>query len=134
MLLDGSTLAPDELGPRVFTGAGLVIVEHVHLLSDALARRLGALLDERRPWFALTGPPQTELTAEQRAKTSELLRISENKIPATCWLTEFEDDWSYTAAPADVLVLAKNDFLYFWKELCLVDLLSIIFLTKKLYK
>ncbi|HEV8003275.1 MAG TPA: DUF2330 domain-containing protein [Planctomycetaceae bacterium] len=43
-----------------------------------------------------------KLTAEQRARTLELLKIPETKTPSECWLTEFEDDWSYKGAPADV--------------------------------
>src|SRR5262249_45174112 len=46
-----------------------------------------------------------KLTTQQRARTLELLKISATSIPAECWLTEFEDDWSYRGASADVTFL-----------------------------
>jgi hypothetical protein len=37
-----------------------------------------------------------------RKKALELLKLPETTGPAQWWLTEFEDDWPYRAAPADV--------------------------------
>ncbi len=37
-----------------------------------------------------------------RKKALELLKLPENAGPKEWWLTEFEDDWPYRAAPADV--------------------------------
>jgi Uncharacterized protein conserved in bacteria (DUF2330) len=43
-----------------------------------------------------------KLTAEQRIKTLEMLKLPENTGPRQWWLTEFEDAWPYKLAPADV--------------------------------
>ncbi len=42
------------------------------------------------------------LKAADRQKILELLKLPENTGPAEWWLTEFEDNWPYEAAPADV--------------------------------
>ncbi|MCI0460564.1 MAG: DUF2330 domain-containing protein [Gemmataceae bacterium] len=42
------------------------------------------------------------LTPADRKKVLELLQLPENTGPASWWLTEFEDDWPYRVAPADV--------------------------------
>jgi hypothetical protein len=38
-----------------------------------------------------------------RKQALELLKLPENAGPKEWWLTEFEDDWPYRAAPADVV-------------------------------
>lgn len=43
-----------------------------------------------------------KLGAEDRKKALELLKLPENTGPAEWWLTKFEDQWPYRAAPADV--------------------------------
>jgi hypothetical protein len=43
-----------------------------------------------------------KLSAEDRKKTLDLLKLPETTGPAEWWLTEFEDEWPYRAAPADV--------------------------------
>jgi hypothetical protein len=43
------------------------------------------------------------LDDQTRKKMLELLGLPATSIPERCWLTEFEDNWSYTAAPADVI-------------------------------
>jgi len=43
-----------------------------------------------------------ELTAQQRKRTLEFLKLPETTGPAQWWLTEFEDNWPYRVAPADV--------------------------------
>src|SRR5262249_20931510 len=43
-----------------------------------------------------------KLSAEQRRKVLELLKLPENTGPAEYWLTEFEDVWPYGVAPGDV--------------------------------
>jgi hypothetical protein len=43
-----------------------------------------------------------KLNPEDRRKTLELLKLSEKTRPADWWLTEFEDNWPYQVAPADV--------------------------------
>jgi hypothetical protein len=42
------------------------------------------------------------LSGEQRQQILEMLRLPETTGPAAWWLTEFEDDWPYQVAPADV--------------------------------
>jgi hypothetical protein len=43
-----------------------------------------------------------KVAPEERKKTLELLKLPENTGPAEWWLTEFEDNWPYSVAPADV--------------------------------
>ena len=43
-----------------------------------------------------------ELRADDRKKILDLLKLPEATGPRQWWLTEFEDDWPYRAAPADV--------------------------------
>jgi hypothetical protein len=66
----------------------------------AEARYQGELSKET-PW---TGIPtwSDKLTSGDRKKLLEMLKLQENAAPAECWLTEFEDNWPYRAAPADV--------------------------------
>ncbi|MDZ4821491.1 MAG: DUF2330 domain-containing protein [Planctomycetota bacterium] len=52
-------------------------------------------LDESPVWA-------NPLSAEQRKKTLELLKLPDNSLPAECWLTEFEHHWPYELADADV--------------------------------
>src|SRR5262249_9168828 len=42
------------------------------------------------------------LRPEDRRKTLELLNLPERTGPAEWWLTEYEDNWPYRVAPADV--------------------------------
>jgi hypothetical protein len=70
----------------------------IYFLADG---RYQGELTKEVPW---TGKPAwaNPLSAEQRKKTLELLKLPENTGPASWWLTEFEDDWPYRIAPADV--------------------------------
>jgi hypothetical protein len=43
-----------------------------------------------------------KLSSEDRKKVLALLKLPETTGPAEWWLTEFEDDWPYKVAPADV--------------------------------
>jgi hypothetical protein len=66
----------------------------------AEARYRGELTKEE-PWtgkVAWAG----KLADGDRKKALELLKLPETEGPAEWWLTEFEDDWPYRAAPADV--------------------------------
>jgi hypothetical protein len=70
----------------------------IYFIGDA--RYEGELTKEQR-WtgkVAWANP----LTAEQRKKTLELLKLPEATGPANWWMTEFEDNWPYQIAPADV--------------------------------
>jgi hypothetical protein len=50
-----------------------------------------------------------KVKAEDRAKTLELLGLPQSTGPAEWWLTEFEDDWPYRSAPADVYFSRSRD-------------------------
>jgi hypothetical protein len=43
-----------------------------------------------------------KLTPENRSKALELLKLPATTGPSELWLTEFEDNWPYKVAPADV--------------------------------
>lgn len=43
-----------------------------------------------------------KLNSEDRRNALELLNLPENAGPAEWWLTEFEDNWPYRVAPADL--------------------------------
>jgi hypothetical protein len=43
-----------------------------------------------------------KVQTEDRLKTLDLLKLPATTGPAEWWLTEFEDNWQYTTAPADV--------------------------------
>ena len=49
-----------------------------------------------------------KITAKQREKAIELLKLPKHTGPAHWWLTEFEDNWSYKGAPADVYFARDN--------------------------
>lgn len=70
-VLDGATADAATLAAAVDAAAGtgaLVVVDHVHLLPDRTAHRLGAALDGRPGvWFALTAADEHDLSGEQRA-------------------------------------------------------------------
>jgi hypothetical protein len=73
-------------------------VLRIFFIADARYR--GALTPDQK-W---TGHVEWagKLKPEDRKKTLELLKLPENTGPAEWWLTEYEDNWKYTAAPADV--------------------------------
>jgi hypothetical protein len=50
-----------------------------------------------------------KLGAEQRMQTIEHLKLPEASGPADFWLTEFEDDWPYRVAPADLYFTLSQD-------------------------
>jgi hypothetical protein len=77
----------------------------IYFLAEARYR--GELTPES-PWtgkVAWAGP----LGAPDRGKVLELLRLPDSTGPAAWWLTEFEDDWPYRAAPADVTFARDAD-------------------------
>jgi hypothetical protein len=43
-----------------------------------------------------------ELSAADRARALDLLKLPASTGPAKWWLTEFEDPWPYRAAPGDL--------------------------------
>jgi hypothetical protein len=64
------------------------------------ARYQGELTKEN-PWTG-TVAFSNKLTTEDRKKLLEHLKLPEKTGPADWWLTEFEDNWPYKVAPADV--------------------------------
>jgi hypothetical protein len=73
----------------------------------AEARYRGALT----PDVAWTGKVAwaNKLGTTDRTKVLELLKLPEATGPAQWWLTEFEDDWPYRVAPADVTFSRDDD-------------------------
>jgi hypothetical protein len=70
----------------------------IYFLSEA---RYRGELTRDVPWtgkVAWSG----KLRGEDRQKVLKLLQLPEATGPAEWWLTEFEDDWRYQVAPADV--------------------------------
>lgn len=70
----------------------------IYFLAEA---RYRGELTKEVPWtgqVAWSG----KLTPQTRMKLLELLKLPANTGPASWWLTEFEDQWPYQAAPADV--------------------------------
>jgi len=70
----------------------------IYFLADA---RYDGELTKETPWsgkVAWAG----KLAGDQRKMILEQLKLPENTGPAEWWLTEFEDNWPYKVAPADV--------------------------------
>ncbi len=95
---------PDYKNSAVVLGASHRLLR-IYFLADA--RYQGGLTDE----VAWTGQVvwADKLKEEDQAKTFELLRISGSTVPANWWLTEFEDNWPYQVAPADVYFSQSSD-------------------------
>jgi Uncharacterized protein conserved in bacteria (DUF2330) len=93
--------------------------------STQSAASLGANRRLLRIYFVGDGRYQGEMTPEQkwtgnvawagkvtpdnRKKVLELLRLPETTGPAEWWLTEFEDNWPYKVAAADVYFTKSAD-------------------------
>jgi hypothetical protein len=77
----------------------------IYFISDA---RYQGELTKGTPWtgrVAWAG----KVGAEDRKKTLDLLKLPEATGPAEWWLTEFEDNWPYRPAPADVYFSRSDD-------------------------
>jgi hypothetical protein len=77
----------------------------IYFLADA---RYGGQLTRETPWtgkVAWANP----LAAADRERVLELLHLPGTTAPADCWLTEFEDDWPYRPAPADLSFARAED-------------------------
>jgi hypothetical protein len=70
----------------------------IYFISDA---KYQGEMDGKIPW---TGRVvwAGKIAAKQRSATLALLNLPPNTGPAEWWMTEFEDDWPYRSAPADV--------------------------------
>lgn len=88
---------PDPKGPAAALGASNRLLR-IYFLADA---RYQGELTKDVPWtgqVAWAG----RLKSDDRKKVLDLLKLPETTGPADWWLTEFEDNWPYRAAPADV--------------------------------
>jgi hypothetical protein len=70
----------------------------IYFLADA---RYQGELTKADPWTGRVAWAN-RLSSQDRKKALELLRLPDATGPATWWLTEFEDEWPYRKAPADV--------------------------------
>jgi hypothetical protein len=96
-----------EPDPKDYTQALGVNKRLLRIYFLAEARYEGELTQET-PWtgkVAWANP----LSPEVRKKTLELLKLPEATGPAEWWLTEFEDEWPYRVAPADVYFSRSAD-------------------------
>jgi hypothetical protein len=50
-----------------------------------------------------------KLKPNDRQQALKLLKLPKNTGPAEWWLTEFEDDWPYKTAPADVYFASSTN-------------------------
>ncbi|ODU06883.1 MAG: hypothetical protein ABS81_03580 [Pseudonocardia sp. SCN 72-86] len=90
--LDAADLDPADLDTIAATPEdALLVVDHVHLLPDAAARRLATAVDDAPTlWFAFVCGPEGNLTPEQRALTGRCterialtpLRLRRPEVPA----------------------------------------------------
>ncbi len=70
----------------------------IYFLADA---RYRGELTKEVPWTGKVAWAN-RIGPEDRKQLLEKLKLPETTGPAEWWLTEFEDDWPYRAAPADV--------------------------------
>jgi hypothetical protein len=77
----------------------------IFLLADA---RYQGELTKETPWTGAVAWAN-QLKAEERKNLLEKLNLQQTTGPADCWLTEFEDDWPYRAAPGDVYFSRADD-------------------------
>ncbi len=70
----------------------------IYFLAEA---RYRGDLTKEVPWTG-TVAWANKLSSEDRKKALDLLKLPENTGPAEYWLTEFEDNWPYKVAPADL--------------------------------
>lgn len=77
----------------------------IYFLGDA--RYAGALTPELG-WTGRTAYANP-LSPEARKQTLAHLRLPETAVAGECWLTEFEDDWPYEVAPADLYFSPSGD-------------------------
>jgi hypothetical protein len=77
----------------------------IYFVAD---RRYRGEMTPDQPWtgnVAWSG----KLSAEDRSKLEELLKLPASTGPEVWWLTEFEDQWPYLPAPADVTFVLDTD-------------------------
>jgi Uncharacterized protein conserved in bacteria (DUF2330) len=95
---------PDSTQSAASLGANRRLLR-IYFLADA--RYQGEMTPEQR-WtgnVAWAG----QITADNRKKVLEQLHLPETTGPAEWWLTEFEDNWPYKVAAADVYFSKSAD-------------------------
>jgi len=70
----------------------------IYFLADG---RYRGEMTKNAPWSGQAAWAD-KITADQRAKVLAALNLPETTGPNEMWLTEFEDNWPYRAAPGDV--------------------------------
>ncbi len=70
----------------------------IYFIAEA---RYGGELTKQSPWTGKVAWSNS-LTAEQRQRALDLLKLPKRASPERWWLTEFEDPWPYATAPADL--------------------------------
>src|SRR5262249_47360931 len=70
----------------------------IYLLADS---RYRGELTKDTPWTGKVAWAN-KLDGSTRSHVLQQLKLDEKTGPAEWWLTEFEDDWAYRVAPADV--------------------------------
>lgn len=77
----------------------------IYFIADA---RFRGELTRESPWTGKVAWAD-KIKPEDRTRTLALLKLPETTGPAEWWMTEFEDDWPYRAAPADVYFSRDTD-------------------------
>jgi hypothetical protein len=88
---------PDPTTPAKTLGAKHRLLR-IYFLAEA---RYEGELTKEVPWTGKVAWAN-KLSAEDRRQVLDLLKLPRTTGPAEWWLTEFEDDWPYRAAPGDV--------------------------------
>jgi hypothetical protein len=88
---------PDPTTPAKTLGAKHRLLR-IYFLAEA---RYEGELTKESPWTGKVAWAN-KLSAGDRRQVLEMLKLPPTTGPAEWWLTEFEDDWPYRAAPADV--------------------------------
>jgi len=77
----------------------------IYFLAEA---RYQGELTRQTPWTGRVAWAN-KLTPADSAKTLAMLKLPETTGPAEWWLTEFEDNWPYRVAPADLYFSRSDD-------------------------
>ncbi len=88
---------PDPTGPAKVLGANKRLLR-IYFIANSRYQGDLTRVDAWTGRVAWAG----KVSAENRKKVLELLKLPESTGPTNWWLTEFEDDWPYRIAPADV--------------------------------
>jgi hypothetical protein len=95
---------PDPQSAAAALGARQRLLR-IYFLAEARYR--GEMTPEQ-PWTGKVAWTD-KLAAADRVKLLEQLKLPATTGPQDWWLTEFEDDWPYRAAPADVTFVRDAD-------------------------